>query len=205
MPSLVGELAFVLCEPQKRVQKVLDYILSCGMAEMKDEKTLFLPGAVSGVGAEGASAQRTREYRQRLHASQCDTDVTDEKHASDGDIEIEKEIESEIDKETEIDKEIRDNKKEKDKKEKFSPEPELNEALVSFIDFRKQAKKPMTDRAVDLLMDELEDITHDTGEKVKILNRSVVNGWSGIYPLDGGEKNRKSVPADPIPQYGIVL
>ena len=54
-------------------------------------------------------------------------------------------------------------------------------------------------------MDELEDITHDTGQKVKILNRSVVNGWSGIYPLDGGEKNRKSVPADPIPQYGIVL
>ena len=63
----------------------------------------------------------------------------------------------------------------------------------------------MTDRAVDLLMDELEGLTHDTEEKVKILNRSVVNGWSGIYPLDGGEKNRKSVPADPIPQYGIVL
>ena len=66
-------------------------------------------------------------------------------------------------------------------------------------------RKPMTDKAVDLLMDELDGLTHDTGEKVKILNRSVVNGWSGIYPLDGGEKNRKSVPADPIPQYGIVL
>lgn len=61
--------------------------------------------------------------------------------------------------------------------------PELQQAIISFMEFRKSIKKPMTDHAVDLMVKKLKDMTFDVSEQVEIINQSIVNGWQGIFPL----------------------
>ena len=79
--------------------------------------------------------------------------------------------------------------KEKDKKKKkkdiepYSDDPELNQAILAFMEYRKSVKKPMTDHAVKLLLTKLNGMTQYIPEQIEILNQSIVNGWQGIFPL----------------------
>lgn len=61
---------------------------------------------------------------------------------------------------------------------------ELQTAIVSFMEFRKSIKKPMTDRAVDLVVKKLKDLTPSVHEQVEIINQSIMNGWQGVFPLN---------------------
>jgi len=61
--------------------------------------------------------------------------------------------------------------------------PGINQAFLDFIEMRKQIKKPMTERAITLMVNKLEKMTSDTNEQIEILNQSVLNGWQGIFPL----------------------
>lgn len=76
----------------------------------------------------------------------------------------------------------------KNVKNTYIEPPELNDALLSFIEFRKGIKKPMTDRAINLLIGKLKKLSDNTAEQIEILEQSVVNGWTGIYPLKGDNK-----------------
>lgn len=71
----------------------------------------------------------------------------------------------------------------KDNKLSYSDVPELNAALVSFVEYRKKIKKPMTDHAVKLMINKLNSMTASIEEQIEILNQSIVNGWQGIFPL----------------------
>ena len=73
----------------------------------------------------------------------------------------------------------------------YSSVPELNDAILSFIDFRKKMRKPMTDRAINLLISKLNSITSDTNEQIEIINQSILNGWAGVFPLKGVGSNGK--------------
>lgn len=61
--------------------------------------------------------------------------------------------------------------------------PELQKTILSFMEFRKSIKKPMTDHAVDLMVQKLKGMTSDVSEQVEIINQSIMNGWQGIFPL----------------------
>ena len=68
---------------------------------------------------------------------------------------------------------------------------ELLEALRAFEKMRKTIKKPMTERAKELLVRKLEaEFLRD--EWIAILNQSTMNCWQGIFPLkaDGGSGGR---------------
>lgn len=81
------------------------------------------------------------------------------------------------------------NKKKKENKKIYSDDENLNLAILSFIDFRKGIKKPMTDHAVGLLIKKLNGMTTDVSEQIEILNQSIINGWQGIFPLKGSDSN----------------
>ena len=68
--------------------------------------------------------------------------------------------------------------------------PELAEALAAFAEHRKKLKKPMTDRAKELLLSKLSKMARTEAEQIAILDQSIVNGWQGIFPL-GGERKQK--------------
>ena len=96
---------------------------------------------------------------------------------------------------TDIDKE---EDKEKDKKKTkeqkiFSDDPELNQAILSFIDFRKSIKKPMTDHAVDLLIKKLNEMSPSIEDQIEIINQSIMNGWQGVFPLKDQGRSTQSV------------
>lgn len=82
-------------------------------------------------------------------------------------------------------------KKEKNKKRKTfedifnenSFSEELKSTLKDFIDMRKTIKKPMTSKALELLLRNLEKLTNLEEEKIAILNQSIEHGWQTVYPL----------------------
>lgn len=52
-----------------------------------------------------------------------------------------------------------------------------------YKEMRKKIKKPMTDRAEELILKKLEKITSNEKEQVLILEQSIMNSWQGVYPL----------------------
>ena len=54
----------------------------------------------------------------------------------------------------------------------------------------KGFKKPMSDRAITLMMNKLESLSHDKHEQVQILNQSIMQGWTGLFALKDVGKSR---------------
>lgn len=66
----------------------------------------------------------------------------------------------------------------------------LVETLESFLEYRKKIKKPMTGKAVDLLLNKLDKLAGSDEEKIAMLENSILNGWQSVYALKdkGGGK-----------------
>ena len=76
-----------------------------------------------------------------------------------------------------------ENNENHDNKLSYCDVPELNAALVSFVEYRKKIKKPMTEHAVKLMIGKLNKMTSSIEEQIEIINQSIVNGWQGLFPL----------------------
>ena len=76
-----------------------------------------------------------------------------------------------------------ENNENNDNKLSYCDVPELNAALVSFVEYRKKIKKPMTEHAVKLMIGKLNKMTSSIEEQIEIINQSIVNGWQGLFPL----------------------
>lgn len=59
----------------------------------------------------------------------------------------------------------------------------LNTVIIEFISFRKQIKKPMTDKAISLMKKKLDALASNDEEKIAVLEQSILNGWQNIYEL----------------------
>lgn len=77
------------------------------------------------------------------------------------------------------------------KERQVVPDAELNRTILDYIDYRKKIRKPMTERAIELLLIDLNKLSTDRQEQIAILNQSIMNGWQGIFPL----KKQKQEPA----------
>lgn len=96
--SFAKELALDLDEDPENVAVTINYLMSCGLLEMSNDREFFVPYAVLNTGSEGSSAKRMRELRERqkeLGASQCDDGVTHLLQDRYGEKEIEKKKEKE--------------------------------------------------------------------------------------------------------------
>ena len=61
---------------------------------------------------------------------------------------------------------------------------DLDKAMDEFVKFRKAMKKPMTDRAKELILKDLQKMAPDDIEKqIAIINQSIKRGWVGVFPL----------------------
>lgn len=115
---------------------------------------------------------------------QNDIQVTDNRQTSDGQVTTNKNV-----------KKV---KKVKECKEiLYSDIPELNKAIIDFIEYRKGIKKPMSENAVSLLLGKLNKLSGSVPEQIEILNQSIVNGWQGIFPLKKATTGR----TEPVPSW----
>ena len=45
-------------------------------------------------------------------------------------------------------------------------------------------KRPLTDRAIDLAIKKLNDLSNgDNDLSIRIIEQSILNGWQGLFPL----------------------
>ncbi len=93
-----------------------------------------------------------------------------------------------------------DTKNDKNDKKKiigdFTQNPKLITAINDFMEMRTKIKKPMTDRAVELLLGKLSTMADTDEEKIALLEQSTANSWLSVYPLKqdkpqqrGGQQN----------------
>ena len=76
---------------------------------------------------------------------------------------------------------------------------ELEKALSDFEQMRKSIKKPMTDGARNLLVNNLKKLAgDDTGKMVAILEQSILNSWAGVYELKGSGNVRKNLQRNDV-------
>lgn len=79
------------------------------------------------------------------------------------------------------------NIKEKYIKEKpvYYPNDEaLDKAFTDYVVMRKQIKKPLTDRAIELAMKKLDELSNgDNDLAIRIIEQSVLHSWQGLFPI----------------------
>lgn len=86
-------------------------------------------------------------------------------------------------------------KKEKVKKEKkpkethnsiienYTINEDLREALKSFVEMRKELKKPITIKGLKIALGKLDKMALDDLTKIDIVNQSIEGSWFGLFPL----------------------
>ena len=194
------EIALEIDEKVEDVKVCLLYLGKTGLLECKDNEYV-LPQTIDCIGSETATAERmrrSRECKKQLEMSQCYTDVTN------GYTEIEKDID--IEKERREEKEI-EKKEEKRKATKvatvYYPEDErLDETFKDFLEMRKKKRVPNTDRAITLAINKINDLakrfdgTIDNEKAIKIIEQSILSGWTSIYPLKEYKDNKTANTID---------
>ena len=66
--------------------------------------------------------------------------------------------------------------------EEYTDKIELIDMLKDFLKMRKSIKKPMTDRALKILLTKLDKLAgNDINKKLYILEESIVNSWQSIF------------------------
>ena len=74
---------------------------------------------------------------------------------------------------------------------------ELHRPLKDYIESRKKLRKPMTDRAIELMLKKLNRLAGgDISKSIAILEQSVMNGWVGIFELK--EEKKSTNPFDEL-------
>lgn len=90
-----------------------------------------------------------------------------------------------------------DNKKERKKQtydsiiSQYVNNEEVILAIYDFIKMRKMIKKPLTDRALHMILKKLVDFSNDPQDQIKILENSINGCWQNIYALKDKPKTNK--------------
>ena len=171
----------------------LELLQKIGLISITENKAFYMTQLESMVGSETDEAQRKRKYR--LKVGQCPIDVPKMSRTNvrqsieyrDKSIDIEKDIETE---KTigESDDSLDDSKQQKKNKgkepfEQLKEKKELYTSLKGFAEMRKKIKKPLTNRAEELLLHRLDEMADDEAGKIAILNQSIMNCWQGVFPI----------------------
>ena len=92
-----------------------------------------------------------------------------------------------------IDKDKKDEKEETFKSilDEYTKNKELLESLNGFVEMRKKIKG-FTIRALKLSLNKLDSLSNNDQEKIKIVDKSVMNGWKTFYELKDEEKPKES-------------
>lgn len=92
----------------------------------------------------------------------------------------------------------KDKNDEKEKEETFksildeyTKNKELLESLNGFVEMRKKIKG-FTIRALKLSLNKLDSLSNNDQEKIKIVDKTVMNGWKTFYELKDEEKPKES-------------
>lgn len=107
--------------------------------------------------------------------------------------------------------EQKQDKKEKVKKEKkpkethnsiienYTINEDLREALKSFVEMRKELKKPITIKGLKIALGKLDKMALDDLTKIDIVNQSIEGSWFGLFPLRNNNQYNKKPNREELP------
>ena len=72
----------------------------------------------------------------------------------------------------------------------YTENEDLRKELKEHLKTRKQKKAALTNRAIELSLKELDRIADSDEEKLRIVQKSIVNGWIGFFELNEKDKNK---------------
>ena len=114
-----------------------------------------------------------------------------------------------LEKEIEV---LKDNKKERKPKKQtksydeqiaeYTCNEELQNALKAFVQMRSFIKKPMTEYALKLMLNKLDELGNNDTTKIAILNQSIKYNWQGIFPLKNEYTKQEKQPEKKYDQNG---
>lgn len=79
------------------------------------------------------------------------------------------------------------------KKSEYFENEELNNIFNEFLELRSKLKCKNTDRAIKLLLKELEKYNDEV--RIQMINNSIMNSWKSVYPLKSDYKKQNIEPS----------
>jgi DNA-binding transcriptional regulator YhcF (GntR family) len=79
----------------------------------------------------------------------------------------------------------KNDKNEKNIKRVYFPDDEaLNDAFADFVDNRKKLRKPMTDKAIDLQIKKINELSGGDNDKaIALIENAIMRGWLSVFPI----------------------
>lgn len=159
------------------VRAAMKLFIELKMIEVLDDSTIFMSEVQKLTGSETKWAEKKRRSRLKGDnvpqlSTPCPPDVRQE-----------------IEKEKETEKETKVSKKERpsagyDAILATVDDPSLREAYLDYIKMRKMIKSPMTDRALQMLINKVNELEPGNAERQRmLLEQAILNNWKSVYPL----------------------
>ena len=60
---------------------------------------------------------------------------------------------------------------------------DIDVVFLDFLEMRKKAKKPATEKAISLLKEKLRRIAKNKKDAIEVIQNSLINNWTSFYPL----------------------
>lgn len=180
------------------IEKALKLFKELDLIEILDNGAIYMLDIQNLIGKSSTEAERKKQYRAKIDAEKA---KLIEMGQMSGQCPLEIEIEKEIEKEIETEKADKKPQRKAAKKDSapYVADDDLNNAIIAFIDYRKKIKKPMTDIAIKLLINELNKLSPDIVTQIEILNQSILNGWQGVFPLK--QQNQRPTRQEVVPNW----
>lgn len=157
------------------VRAAMKLFIELKMIEVLDDSTIYMSEVQKLTGSETKWAEKKRRARLKGDivpqlSPPCPPDVRQEKE-----------------KETETETKV--SKKERppsgyDAILAAVDDPSLKEAYLDYIKMRKMIKSPMTDRALQMLVNKVNELEPGNAERQRmLLEQAILNNWKSVYPL----------------------
>ena len=85
----------------------------------------------------------------------------------------------------------------------YTENNDLYDALMEFSDYRKEKKKPLTERAAKGVLKELDKLNTDK-EKIQCIERSIMSDWTGVFANKENNTPKKKNLHDESDLKGVI-
>jgi predicted phage replisome organizer len=176
------------------IEKAMKIFKDLNLIEILDNGAIYMNDIQLFIGKSSTEADRIRMFRNKI-----DKEKSNDVHLSYiCTPELEKELE--LEKEKDINKKsiLTDTKKKDffDVESDFFLDENFSKTWIAFVEMRKKIKKPLTQLAVQRMINKLESYDIKTAEKM--IEISIINCWADVYEL-----KQKIEPKIEIPKTSI--
>lgn len=159
------------------VRSAIKLFTELQLMEVLDDRTIYMTETTKMLGYETDWAKQKRKQRKKnqMVIEKTSGLISKDNLKTKKDIvHQEKEIDIELDKDKDKKKIIKENIV-------YFADAYLNEVFEDFIDERKKRKQPMSERAITIMVNKINNL-NDNEYAVDLLQESIMNGWKGIFP-----------------------